>query len=77
MRELFASRGSYNVFHDVYHELVHALASYGVSANLYCVDIDAFLYGRLGGEAVEIEDHLTRGRNMDTRTPASRCRYRA
>jgi succinyl-CoA synthetase alpha subunit len=106
VRELFESRGSYNVFHDFYRELVHALASYGVSANVYCVNIDAviavillkilwgpyvrgevdsrflesgafttFLYGRLIGEAAEIEDHLTRGRNMDTRTPASRCRF--
>lgn len=32
-----------------------------------------FVYGRLVGEAAEIEDHTTRGRNMDTRTPASKC----
>jgi len=106
VRELFKSRGSYNIFHEFYHELVHALASYGVSANVYCVNIDAviavillkilwvpyvrgevdagflesgafttFLFGRLIGEAAEIEDHVTRGRNMDTRTPASRCRF--
>jgi len=106
VRELFASRGSYNIFHEFYHELVHALASYGVSANVYCVNIDAviavillkmlwgpyvrgevdsgfleygafttFLYGRLIGSAAEIEDHIPRGRNMDTRTPASRCRF--
>ena len=28
----------------------------------------------LVGEAAEIEDHTTRGRNMDTRTAASKCR---
>lgn len=106
VRELFEARGMYNVFHAFYHELVHALASYGVSENVYCVNIDAviavillkmlwqpynkgeidaaalergafttFLFGRLVGQAAEIEDHLTRGRNMDTRTPASQCRF--
>jgi hypothetical protein len=34
-----------------------------------------FLYGRVVGEAAEIEDHATRGRNMDTRTAASQCRF--
>lgn len=34
-----------------------------------------FLYGRMIGAAAEIDDHLNRGRNMDTRTPASACRY--
>ncbi len=106
VRELLAARGSYNVFLAFYHELVQALASYGVSSNVYCVNIDAviavillkmlwrpyvtgeidaafleygafttFLYGRIVGEAAEIEDHAVRGRNMDTRTPASRCRF--
>ncbi|MEJ2387538.1 MAG: CoA-binding protein [Chromatiaceae bacterium] len=106
VRDLFRKRNSYNVFHEFYHELVHALASYGVSSNVYCVNIDAviavillkmlwrpyvngeidaqcleygafttFLYGRVVGEAAEIEDHATRGRNMDTRTPASQCRF--
>ena len=86
--------------------LVKALASYGVSRNVYCVNIDAviavillkmlwrpfmageineqfleygafttFVYGRVVGEAAEIEDHTNRGRNMDTRTPASQCRF--
>jgi succinyl-CoA synthetase alpha subunit len=32
-----------------------------------------FLYGRTAGETAEIEDHINRGRNMDTRTPASKC----
>jgi hypothetical protein len=34
-----------------------------------------FLYGRMLGCAAEIEDHLNRGRDMDTRTPASRCEF--
>jgi len=34
-----------------------------------------FLYARMVGCAAEIEDHLNRGRNMDTRTPASQCRF--
>lgn len=32
-----------------------------------------FLYARMLGCAAEIDDHLNRGRNMDTRTPASQC----
>ncbi|MBF0283387.1 MAG: CoA-binding protein [Magnetococcales bacterium] len=34
-----------------------------------------FLFGRMIGSAAEIEDHMNRGRNMDTRTPASGCSY--
>ena len=34
-----------------------------------------FLYGRMIGSAAEIDDHLNRGRNMDTRTPASACGF--
>jgi hypothetical protein len=34
-----------------------------------------FLYGRMIGCAAEIDDHINRGRNMDTRTPASQCHY--
>jgi succinyl-CoA synthetase alpha subunit len=34
-----------------------------------------FLYPRLLGCAAEIDDHLNRGRSMDTRTPASQCRF--
>ncbi|MFP3566485.1 CoA-binding protein [Paraburkholderia sp. SIMBA_030] len=34
-----------------------------------------FLYPRMFGCAAEIDDHLNRGRNMDTRTPASGCRF--
>ena len=35
----------------------------------------AFLFGRMVGCAGEIDDHTNRGRNMDTRTPASMCSY--
>jgi succinyl-CoA synthetase alpha subunit len=34
-----------------------------------------FLYARMLGCAAEIDDHLNRGRDMDTRTPASQCRF--
>lgn len=34
-----------------------------------------FLFGRMIGAAAEIDDHLNRGRNMDTRTPASDCHF--
>jgi hypothetical protein len=34
-----------------------------------------FLYARMIGCAAEVDDHLNRGRNMDTRTPASQCRH--
>lgn len=34
-----------------------------------------FLYSRMLGCAAEIDDHMNRGRNMDTRTPASVCRF--
>lgn len=36
---------------------------------------NVFLYGRMIGAAAEIDDHLNRGRNMDTRTPADRCAF--
>jgi succinyl-CoA synthetase alpha subunit len=35
----------------------------------------AFLYGRMAGCAGEIDDHINRGRNMDTRTAASQCNH--
>ncbi len=35
----------------------------------------AFLFGRMIGCAAEIDDHANRGKNMDTRTPASKCSY--
>jgi hypothetical protein len=34
-----------------------------------------FLFGRMIGSAAEIDDHTNRGRNMDTRTPASKCSH--
>jgi succinyl-CoA synthetase alpha subunit len=34
-----------------------------------------FLYARMAGSGAEIEDHVNRGRNMDTRTAASACRF--
>ncbi|MBF0621942.1 MAG: CoA-binding protein, partial [Magnetococcales bacterium] len=34
-----------------------------------------FLFGRMIGSAAEIDDHTNRGRNMDTRTAASKCYY--
>lgn len=34
-----------------------------------------FLYGRMLGSAAEIDDHMNRGRNMDTRTAASKCQF--
>jgi succinyl-CoA synthetase alpha subunit len=35
----------------------------------------SFLFGRMIGSAAEIDDHTNRGRDMDTRTPASKCRF--
>jgi succinyl-CoA synthetase alpha subunit len=103
---LFKERGEVNVFHDFYSALVQALYDNGVTANVFCVNIDAviaalllkllwpryctgdfpadametaaftaFLYGRMVGCAGEIDDHINRGRNMDTRTPASQCTF--
>ena len=34
-----------------------------------------FLYPRMLGCASEVDDHMNRGRNMDTRTPASQCQF--
>jgi succinyl-CoA synthetase alpha subunit len=36
---------------------------------------NVFLYGRMIGAAAEIDDHLNRGRNMDTRTPQDQCSF--
>lgn len=103
---LFKERGETNVFHDFYSALVQALYDTGVTANVFCVNIDAviaalllkllwprfrsgafseealetaaftaFLFGRVVGCAGEIDDHINRGRNMDTRTPASQCTH--
>ncbi len=43
--------------------------------NLETAAFTVFLYGRMVGSAAEIDDHLNRGRNMDTRTPASSCAH--
>jgi succinyl-CoA synthetase alpha subunit len=106
VRELYAKRGEYNVFHEYYHAMVKALFEAGVSRTVYCVNIDAviaalllkmlwepyrsgtfperaletaaftiFLYPRMLGCAAEIDDHMNRGRNLDTRTPASQVRF--
>jgi hypothetical protein len=44
-------------------------------AHLETAAFTVFLFGRMIGCAAEIEDHLNRGRNMDTRTAASECRF--
>ena len=106
LAQLFKERGETNVFHDFYSALVQALYDTGVTANVFCVNIDAviaalllkllwpryrsgafseeamenaaftaFLFGRMVGCAGEIDDHINRGRNMDTRTPASQCTF--
>ena len=43
--------------------------------NLETAAFTIFLFGRMIGAAAEIDDHLNRGRNMDTRTPASACKH--
>ncbi len=45
------------------------------SAALESAAFTAFLFGRMVGCAGEIDDHINRGRNMDTRTPASHCSF--
>jgi citrate synthase len=34
-----------------------------------------FIHARMLGCAAEIDDHINRGRDMDTRTPARQCRF--
>ncbi len=46
-----------------------------VVADLERAAFNLFLYGRMIGAAAEIDDHLNRGRNMDTRTPQERCGF--
>ena len=106
IRNLFAQRGEYNVFHDYYRTLVQVLYDENVTRNVFCVNVDAviatlllkmlwqryrdgtfseraletaaftvFLYGRMLGCAAEIDDHLNRGKNMDTRTPQADIRF--
>ncbi|HZT55051.1 MAG TPA: CoA-binding protein, partial [Burkholderiaceae bacterium] len=45
------------------------------AATLETAAFTIFLYPRMLGCAAEIDDHLNRGRNMDTRTPASQCKF--
>ncbi|MFO1048857.1 MAG: hypothetical protein U1E52_13275 [Geminicoccaceae bacterium] len=44
-------------------------------ADLETAAFTIFLFARMAGSSAEIEDHLNRGRNMDTRTAASACRH--
>jgi succinyl-CoA synthetase alpha subunit len=43
--------------------------------DLETASFNVFLYGRMIGAAAEIDDHLNRGRNMDTRTPQEQCAF--
>jgi hypothetical protein len=43
--------------------------------NLETAAFNVFLYGRMIGAAAEIDDHINRGRNMDTRTPLDQCGF--
>ncbi|NRF72383.1 CoA-binding protein [Aquincola sp. S2] len=45
------------------------------AADLETAAFTIFLYPRMLGCAAEVDDHMNRGRNMDTRTPASQCRF--
>jgi hypothetical protein len=36
---------------------------------------NVFLFGRMIGTVAEIDDHLNRARNMDSRTPLDRCTF--
>ena len=46
-----------------------------VDKDLETAAFNVFLYGRMIGAAAEIDDHLNRGRNMDTRTPLDQCAF--
>lgn len=46
-----------------------------VEHDLESVAFAIFLYPRMLGCIAEIEDHLNRGKNMDTRSPVSHCRH--
>ena len=41
--ESFEQHQAYNIVHDFYHERVKALAFFGVSENVYCVNVDAVI----------------------------------
>lgn len=44
-------------------------------ATMEAAAFTTFLFGRMIGSAAEIDDHTNRGKNMDTRTAASKCSY--
>jgi hypothetical protein len=44
-------------------------------ASLETAAFTLFLYARMIGCAAEIDDHLNRGGDRDTRTPSSQCRF--
>ena len=46
-----------------------------IEKDLETAAFNVFLYGRMIGAAAEIDDHLNRGRNMDTRTPQEQCAF--
>ena len=46
-----------------------------VETDIESASFATFLFGRMIGCAAEIDDHTFRGKNMDTRTPASKCSY--
>ncbi|HTQ70664.1 MAG TPA: hypothetical protein VMH92_04120 [Acidocella sp.] len=46
-----------------------------IKKDLETAAFNVFLYGRMIGAAAEIDDHLNRGRNMDTRTPVDQCKF--
>ncbi len=43
LSQLFTERGETNVFHDFYSAVVQALYDNGVTANVFCVNIDAVI----------------------------------
>jgi hypothetical protein len=43
LSKLFAERGEFNVFHSFYSTLVQSLYDNGVTANVFCVNIDAVI----------------------------------
>ena len=45
------------------------------SKDLETAAFNVFLYGQMIGAAAEIDDHLNRGRNMDTRTAPEKCGF--
>ena len=45
------------------------------TGDLETAAFNVFLYSRMIGAVAEIDDHLNRGRNMDTRTPQDRCGF--